>query len=161
VLYRHIVLLQVTYEKSHLLIDLLMKIVQYLSVTGTSPFRYKGAAIQKFVELLKIVFRGSNERTDHINQLKRCFKVSCMAYMKICMSNNGANMLEDCQEEGVLYYFSAPVSMILCYLIVLSWCQLQVHISACFRFMRRESRPIRSPCCVLMCHAIRSIHRHF
>lgn len=70
-------LLQVTYEKSHLLLDLLVKIVQYLSVTGNSPFRYKGAAIQKFVELLKIVFRASNERTVHIDQLKRCFKVSC------------------------------------------------------------------------------------
>ncbi|XP_033607674.1 regulator of telomere elongation helicase 1 homolog isoform X3 [Cryptotermes secundus] len=66
---------QVTYEKSHLLLDLLVKIVQYLSVTGNSPFRYKGAAIQKFVELLKIVFRASNERTVHIGQLKRCFKV--------------------------------------------------------------------------------------
>jgi hypothetical protein len=73
-----VALLQVTYERSHLLLDLLVKIVQYLSVTGNSPFHYKGAAIQKFVDLLKIVFRASNERTGHIDQLKRCFKVSCM-----------------------------------------------------------------------------------
>jgi hypothetical protein len=70
--------LQVTYEKSSLLIDLLMKIVQYLSVTGKSPFHFKGAAIQKIVDLLKIVFRTSSDRTVHIDQLKRCFKVSCV-----------------------------------------------------------------------------------
>jgi hypothetical protein len=87
-------LLQVTYEKSHLLLDLLVKIVQYLSVTGNSPFHYKGAAIQKFVELLKIVFRSSNERTVHMDQLKRCFKVSCMSYVKICVTNSSADMFE-------------------------------------------------------------------
>jgi hypothetical protein len=98
-------LLQVTHEKSHLLLDLLVKIVQYLSVTGNSPFHYKGAAIQKFVELLKIVFRASNERTVHVDQLKRCFKVSCMSYVQICGMSSGADMLEQFQEEGVLYYF--------------------------------------------------------
>ncbi|KDR13998.1 Regulator of telomere elongation helicase 1-like protein [Zootermopsis nevadensis] len=65
----------VTYEKSSLLVDVLMKIIQYLSVTGNSPFRFKGAAIQKIVDLLKIVFRSHNDRSVHIDQLKHCFKV--------------------------------------------------------------------------------------
>jgi hypothetical protein len=100
--------LQVTYEKSHLLLDLLVKIVQYLSVTSNSPFHYKGAAIQNFVELLKIVFRASNERTVHVDQLRRCFKVSCMSYVEICVMSRGANMFEQFQEEGGLNYFDAP-----------------------------------------------------
>jgi hypothetical protein len=74
-----VVILQVTYEKSPLLIDLLVKIVQYLSVTGKSPFSFKGAAIQKIVDLLKIVFRTSSDRTLYVDQLKRCFKVRCMS----------------------------------------------------------------------------------
>jgi soluble P-type ATPase len=108
-----VALLQVTYEKSHLLLDLLVKIVQYLSVTGSSPFHYKGAAIQKFVDLLKIVFRASNERTGHIDQLKRCFKVSRMSYVKICITSSGADVFEQFQEEGAVHYSGAPVNTVL------------------------------------------------
>jgi hypothetical protein len=57
-----------------------MKIIQYLSVTGNSPFRFKGAALQKFVDLLKIVFRTSTEKTAHVDQLKQCFRVSLYIY---------------------------------------------------------------------------------
>jgi hypothetical protein len=55
-----------------------MKVIQYLSITSNSPFRFKGTALQKFVDLLKIVFRTSSEKTAHIDQLKQCFKVSLL-----------------------------------------------------------------------------------
>ena len=73
--------LQITYDKGPVLVDLLMKVIQYLSVTSSSPFRFKGAALQKFVDLLKIVFRTSTENTAHIDQLKQCFKVSLFIFL--------------------------------------------------------------------------------
>jgi hypothetical protein len=83
----HVVILQVTWESS-LLIDLLMKIVQYCVVTSNSPFHFKGAAIQKIVDLVKIVFRMSSDRTVHIDQLKHCFKVSCVGGIYLYVSWN-------------------------------------------------------------------------
>jgi hypothetical protein len=107
-LYVCVVPLQVTYEKSPLLMDLLVKIVQYLSVAGSSPFRYKGAAIQKVVELLKVVFRASSERTDYVDRLKRCFKVS-----------RASPSLEHC------FMLACPLAV--CALVV--WCRLQIPVS--------------------------------
>ncbi|XP_069675040.1 regulator of telomere elongation helicase 1 homolog [Periplaneta americana] len=63
---------EITYEKSDLLIQLLVKVVQYLSVAGNSPFHSKGAGIQKFLDLLRIIYRGSN---NYAEQIKRSFKV--------------------------------------------------------------------------------------
>jgi len=77
------------------LIDLLTKVIQYLSVTSNSPFRFKGAALQKFVDLLKIVFRTSSEKTAHIERLKQCFKVSLL----ICALTTLQAPCIDCWDE--------------------------------------------------------------
>lgn len=54
--------------------DKLEKIILYLSTVSTSPFSRKGNALQKFCDLLRVVFAGSNVQT-YRDRIKQCYKV--------------------------------------------------------------------------------------
>ncbi|PSN38309.1 Regulator of telomere elongation helicase 1 [Blattella germanica] len=47
----------ITYQKSTLLMDVLQRVIEFLSVTNTSVFQVIGAALEKIIELLNNVFK--------------------------------------------------------------------------------------------------------
>ncbi|XP_076181321.1 regulator of telomere elongation helicase 1 isoform X2 [Ptiloglossa arizonensis] len=65
---------QLTHGKEQLVIEKLDKIVLYLTTTSTSPFTRKGNALQKFSDLLRIVFNSSNS-LYYREKVKQCYKV--------------------------------------------------------------------------------------
>ncbi|XP_047110778.1 regulator of telomere elongation helicase 1 homolog [Schistocerca piceifrons] len=66
---------EITHGRKNLVVDLLSKIIQYLSTTSTSPFQRKGTGLQKFVEVLRIAFSTDVNSSRHIDHVKRCYKV--------------------------------------------------------------------------------------
>ncbi|KAJ8675354.1 hypothetical protein QAD02_011140 [Eretmocerus hayati] len=60
--------------KEQLVTDKLDKIILYLTTVSTSPFNKKGNALQKFSDLLKVVFSGSNS-VSYKERVKKCYKV--------------------------------------------------------------------------------------
>ncbi|GLH00003.1 Regulator of telomere elongation helicase 1 homolog [Gryllus bimaculatus] len=61
--------------KRNLVIEALNKIVTYLSTTGSSPFQRKGSALQKFTDLMSLVFRYEQDCPSYTEQLKISYKV--------------------------------------------------------------------------------------
>ena len=57
-----------------MVIDKLDKIILYLTTTSTSPFSRKGNALQKFSDLLRVVFAGSTNN-KYRERIKKCYKV--------------------------------------------------------------------------------------
>lgn len=49
--------------------------VQYLTTNSASPFQRKGAGLQKFSELIKVVFSKDNFSLQHMEYVKQCYKV--------------------------------------------------------------------------------------
>nr|CAD7606766.1 unnamed protein product [Timema genevievae] len=64
-----------THNKRLLVLELLDKIILYLSTTNTSPYQRNGSGLQKFSDLLKIVFNSNNHCSKYIENVKRCYKV--------------------------------------------------------------------------------------
>lgn len=54
--------------------DKLDKIILYLTTVSTSAFSRKGNALQKFCDLLRVVFAGSNS-DKYRERIKKCYKV--------------------------------------------------------------------------------------
>ncbi|XP_015515534.2 regulator of telomere elongation helicase 1 homolog isoform X1 [Neodiprion lecontei] len=69
---------ELTQGKETLVIDKLDKIVLYLSTTSTSPFSRKGNGLQKFNDLLRVVFSGGQASPLYRDRVKRCYKVHVM-----------------------------------------------------------------------------------
>ncbi|CAG2057218.1 unnamed protein product, partial [Timema podura] len=67
---------ELTHNKRLLVLELLDKIILYLSTTNTSPYQRNGSGLQKFSDLLKIVFNSNNHCSKYIENVKRCYKVS-------------------------------------------------------------------------------------
>nr|XP_031839039.1 regulator of telomere elongation helicase 1 homolog isoform X1 [Nomia melanderi] len=65
---------QITHGKEQLVIEKLEKIVLYLTTTSTSPFARKGNALQKFSDLLRVVFNNGNS-IRYREKIKQCYKV--------------------------------------------------------------------------------------
>ncbi|XP_076624502.1 regulator of telomere elongation helicase 1 isoform X2 [Colletes latitarsis] len=65
---------QLTHGKEQLVIEKLDKIVFYLTTTSASPFTRKGNALQKFSDLLRIVFSSGNS-LHYREKVKQCYKV--------------------------------------------------------------------------------------
>ncbi|KAG7204915.1 hypothetical protein KM043_005307 [Ampulex compressa] len=66
---------ELTHGKEQLVVDKLEKIVLYLTTSSTSPFTRKGNALQKFSDLLRIVFSCSNNMINHREKIKQCYKI--------------------------------------------------------------------------------------
>ncbi|XP_026742526.1 regulator of telomere elongation helicase 1 homolog [Trichoplusia ni] len=54
-------------------ITLIENLIQYLSMDGASPFQRKGVGLQKFVDLLNVVFSGTSHA--YKERVKMCYKV--------------------------------------------------------------------------------------
>ena len=50
--------------------------VQFLTSNSNSPFQRKGAGLQKFSDLVKIVFSKDNFTLQHMEAIKKSYKVS-------------------------------------------------------------------------------------
>lgn len=61
--------------KKDIISDLLDRVVQFLTVSSTSPFQRKGSGLQKFADLVKIVFSKTNFTIEHMERVKRSYKV--------------------------------------------------------------------------------------
>ncbi|XP_054004616.1 regulator of telomere elongation helicase 1 homolog [Hylaeus anthracinus] len=65
---------QLTHGKEQLVIEKLDKIILYLTTTSTSPFARKGNALQKFSDLLRVVFSNASS-LYYREKIKQCYKV--------------------------------------------------------------------------------------
>ncbi|OXU25960.1 hypothetical protein TSAR_015750 [Trichomalopsis sarcophagae] len=68
----------ITQGKELLVIDKLDKIVTYLTTVSASSFTRKGNALQKFSDLLRVVFAGSTNN-KYREKIKQCYKVYIQA----------------------------------------------------------------------------------
>ncbi|KAK7078302.1 Regulator of telomere elongation helicase 1 [Halocaridina rubra] len=66
---------EITPHKKTIILDILEKLVQYLTTNSASPFQRKGAGLQKFSDLIKIVFSKDNISISHMEFVKQCYKV--------------------------------------------------------------------------------------
>ncbi|XP_045625428.2 regulator of telomere elongation helicase 1 homolog [Procambarus clarkii] len=65
----------ITYHKKTIILEILDKLIQYLTTTSASPFQRKGAGLQKFSDLIKIVFSKDKFSLQHMEFVKQCYKV--------------------------------------------------------------------------------------
>lgn len=61
--------------KKDIILELLDKVIQYLTVTSTSPYQRKGNGLQKFADLVKIVFSKTNFTAEHMERVRKSYKV--------------------------------------------------------------------------------------
>lgn len=61
--------------KKEIISELLDRVIQYLTVSSTSPYQRKGNGLQKFADLVKIVFSKTNFTAEHMDRVKRSYKV--------------------------------------------------------------------------------------
>lgn len=61
--------------KKDIILELLDKVIQYLTVTSASPYQRKGNGLQKFADLVKIVFSKTNFTAEHLERVKKSYKV--------------------------------------------------------------------------------------
>lgn len=64
-----------TPSKKEIILELLDHVIQYLTVSSTSPYQRKGNGLQKFADLVKIVFSKTNFNTEHMERVKKSYKV--------------------------------------------------------------------------------------
>ncbi|KAK3864798.1 hypothetical protein Pcinc_029539 [Petrolisthes cinctipes] len=65
----------ITPGKKTIILEVLDKLIQYLTTNSSSPFQRKGAGLQKFSDLIKIVFSKDNFSLHHMEFVKQCYKV--------------------------------------------------------------------------------------
>ena len=65
--------------------------VLYLANNSNSPFQRKGAGLQKFSDLIKIVFSKDNLTIQHMEAIKKSYKVS--ASTQHCKVEVGEDLL--------------------------------------------------------------------
>lgn len=61
--------------KKEIISELLDRVIQYLTVSSTSPYQRKGNGLQKFADLVKIVFSKTNFSVEHMERVKKSYKV--------------------------------------------------------------------------------------
>ena len=61
--------------KKDVIIDLLDRVIQYLTVSSTSPYQRRGNGLQKFADLVKIVFSKTHFTAEHMERVKKSYKV--------------------------------------------------------------------------------------
>ena len=61
--------------KKDVIVDLLDRVIQYLTVSSTSPYQRRGNGLQKFADLVKIVFSKTNFTAEHMERVKKSYKV--------------------------------------------------------------------------------------
>lgn len=61
--------------KKDVILELLDRVIQYLTVSSTSPYQRKGNGLQKFSDLVKIVFSKTNFNAEHMERVKKSYKV--------------------------------------------------------------------------------------
>ncbi|XP_012267857.2 regulator of telomere elongation helicase 1 homolog isoform X2 [Athalia rosae] len=103
---------ELSHGKETLVIDKLDKIILYLTTTSTSPFTRKGNALQKFNDLLRVVFSGGQASPHHRERVKHCYKVHIMLEeVKKARKNDGwESMKVVSKNEGKLisYWCFSP-----------------------------------------------------
>ncbi|XP_071521047.1 regulator of telomere elongation helicase 1 homolog [Panulirus ornatus] len=65
----------ITPHKKTIILEVLDKLIQYLTMNSASPFQRKGAGLQKFSDLIKIVFSKDTISLQHMEFVKQCYKV--------------------------------------------------------------------------------------
>lgn len=65
----------ITHHKKAIILEVLDKLIQYLTTNSASPFQRKGAGLQKFSDLIKIVFSKDAFTLQHMEFVKQCYKV--------------------------------------------------------------------------------------
>ncbi|XP_047352606.1 regulator of telomere elongation helicase 1 homolog [Vespa velutina] len=65
---------ELTHGKEQIVIEKLEKIISYLVTTSSSPFSRKGNALQKFADVLRILF-SSGTSLQYRERIKQCYKV--------------------------------------------------------------------------------------
>nr|XP_053647148.1 LOW QUALITY PROTEIN: regulator of telomere elongation helicase 1 homolog [Cherax quadricarinatus] len=69
----------ITHHKKAIILEVLDKTskidIQYLTTNSASPFQRKGAGLQKFSDLIKIVFSKDAFTLQHMEFVKQCYKV--------------------------------------------------------------------------------------
>lgn len=73
--------------KKDVILELLDKVIQYLTVSSTSPYQRKGNGLQKFADLVKIVFSKSHFTVKHMERVKKSYKV----HIKVEQPRNNNN----------------------------------------------------------------------
>ncbi|KAB7494881.1 Regulator of telomere elongation helicase 1-like protein [Armadillidium nasatum] len=73
---------EITPNKKYIIVDLLEKLIQYLTMNSTSPFQRKGSGLQKFSALIKTVYSKENFSVSYMELVKQCYKVHITAEEK-------------------------------------------------------------------------------
>ncbi|XP_063237440.1 regulator of telomere elongation helicase 1 homolog isoform X1 [Bacillus rossius redtenbacheri] len=66
---------ELTPGKAQVVMDLLEKAIKYLTTTNPSPYQRKGVGLQKFQDLMKVVFCVGAPSQAYLSKLKKCYKV--------------------------------------------------------------------------------------
>ena len=61
--------------KKDVILELLDRVIQYLTVSSTSPYQRRGNGLQKFADLVKIVFSKTHFTVEHMERVKKSYKV--------------------------------------------------------------------------------------
>lgn len=77
--------------KKDIVSELLDKIIQYLTVSSTSPYQRKGNGLQKFADLVKIVFSKTHFTVEHMERVKKSYKV----HIKVDQTKTKSNSKSD------------------------------------------------------------------
>lgn len=66
---------ELTPGKKDIILDLMDRVIQYLTVSSTSAYQRRGNGLQKFADLLKIVFSKTHFTEEHMERVKKSYKV--------------------------------------------------------------------------------------
>ncbi|XP_068207931.1 regulator of telomere elongation helicase 1 homolog [Palaemon carinicauda] len=66
---------EITPHKKTIILEILDRLILYLTTNSASPFQRKGAGLQKFSDLIKIVFSRDKFSLQHMEFVKQCYKV--------------------------------------------------------------------------------------
>ncbi|KAG7164976.1 regulator of telomere elongation helicase 1-like [Homarus americanus] len=90
----------ITPYKKIIILEILDKLIQYLTTNSASPFQRKGAGLQKFSELLQIVFSKDKFSLEHMEFVKQCYKASCYIFMSVHINIEEQRKKPGGREEG-------------------------------------------------------------
>lgn len=66
---------QIVHSKRAVIAEELDRVISYLTNTATSVFSRRGNGLQKFADLIKVVFSRDNFNTTYMERVKKCYKV--------------------------------------------------------------------------------------
>ncbi|CAL4105445.1 unnamed protein product, partial [Meganyctiphanes norvegica] len=65
----------ITHQKKAIILEVLDKLILYLTTNSASPFQRKGVGLQKFSDLLRVVYSKDNFTMEHRLFIEQCYKV--------------------------------------------------------------------------------------